>query len=272
MSLFQTLRIQRINQQTLILSASALTGAVTVLLHRSNHGACPNKVIKNQDTVEWHLDSLLFNHTQARVSSDFFVGHHEALSNMDGSEYGISHVPVILAASPMVSDIGVDNQELRKRRWWALNWLTLQSTSSNKNMKRRWYQRIGNTFFVITRGAEIVLRLSPLLIMTPVAVLVSAANSLFGNVCQTKESTITLTLGQMKRDDEADLFVHQFEIARATRENPGQTFASNLAWRYALYTLQSLGPAFCKLGQWLVCETQTSFNRDSYADNIILAI
>jgi hypothetical protein len=65
-----------------------------------------------------------------------------------------------------------------------------------------------------------------------------------------KKSDILSISGESSRDDDGDLLVKQLEIAHIRSVYPGQTRASNLAWRYTLYTLQSLGSAFCKLGPW----------------------
>ncbi|KAL7463838.1 hypothetical protein ACHAXS_004192 [Conticribra weissflogii] len=123
---------------------------------------------------------------------------------------------------------------------------------------------IKRTFLVLKRSLEIMIRLSPFLILTPTAMLVSRADFLwrgkptsigFGNNCsRLGEPTEKL----VAEDDEGDfIFLHRFDnndnqqfgrncIFDCSHEN----WASQLTWNYALYTLQTLGPAFVKLGQW----------------------
>ena len=69
-----------------------------------------------------------------------------------------------------------------------------------------------DAILVAIRSTEIALRLSPLLILTPAAILAAS---------------------------------------RATNaNNPNNNKTSELAWNYTLYTVQSLGPAFVKICQW----------------------
>ncbi len=67
-----------------------------------------------------------------------------------------------------------------------------------------------NAILVAWRSGEIMIRFSPLIILTPAAILNATAN------------------GNGKNDN----------------------YISDVAWNYSLYTIQQLGPAFIKLCQW----------------------
>merc|ERR1711884_99318 len=75
---------------------------------------------------------------------------------------------------------------------------------------------------VIIRTSEISLRFSPLLILTPAAILASKrykASSLKQNRINNNDAETT-------------------------------SIISDVAWKYTLYTIQKLGPAFIKISQW----------------------
>jgi len=122
------------------------------------------------------------------------------------SDKGIlhQHQTSILASSPTAVSKPI------KHKWWKFKWWqknTKQQYNTSIEKQSSWWNRIGKTFFVITRGIEITIRLCPLIVMTPTAMLVS----------------------------------------RCFRES---TWVSDISWGYTLHTLQCLGPAFVKLGQW----------------------
>mmetsp|Transcript_16723 Transcript_16723/g.31509 ORF Transcript_16723/g.31509 Transcript_16723/m.31509 type:complete len:688 (-) Transcript_16723:183-2246(-) len=129
-----------------------------------------------------------------------------------------------------------------------------------------WWKRIRQTFFVITRGMEILARLSPLLVLTPTAIAVSYIHPIWRKYAPTLFYLPSLTIesssnrSQLDRKDNDDIFTMQFQGSNITsqqQQNQQQyhhhhntTWASDLAWTYTLHTLQSLGPAFVKLAQW----------------------
>ncbi|KAL7536623.1 hypothetical protein ACHAXR_007289 [Thalassiosira sp. AJA248-18] len=172
-----------------------------------------------------------------------------------------------------------------RRSWWRFQ---LLRTSSNPQKKKssspqsywNWLQRIGQTFFVITRGIEIVARLSPLLILTPTSMVVSIIDPLlskgyfyFVGLCKKWNDNINVKTTfpvmdahdddyhhrEQEKTDDILFATHQFQDFNSNNNNnlmiphniPHQaTWASNLAWRYTIHTMQCLGPAFCKLAQW----------------------
>jgi hypothetical protein len=238
----------RINQQTLLLSVSAITGTTAAILlsRRQVESECSKEdEIKNYWIANFHsFTSDVAPLRQPRVLTQKQYDIHDGLSNHIGSS-----MPTILATSPIATGINVENNEVPTSRRWTFKWGSYQTTYSDESVTTTWLERIGKTFFVITRGVEIALRLSPLMILTPTAVVVSAADSFLKRMHNQKMNILS-TSGESRRDDDGDLFVKQFGVAQIRSVYPGQTWASNLAWRYTLYTLQSLGPAFCKLGQW----------------------
>jgi len=107
-----------------------------------------------------------------------------------------------------------------------------------------WWKRIGRAFFVVTRGIEIVVRLSPLLSLTPTAMVVSYIDPIIRRRCaQLFLRVHMLTVGggidhcHLGAQDTNFLLQH---------DNNNHTRASNLSWNYTLHTLQCLGPAFVK--------------------------
>ncbi len=89
-------------------------------------------------------------------------------------------------------------------------------------------QRLWDILMVLLRTTEISIRLSPLVILTPAAILAS------------------------KRLDEVS----------HNNKNTGTSILSKVAWKYTLYTIQKLGPAFIKISQW------ASTRRDIFPHNI----
>ena len=112
----------------------------------------------------------------------------------------------ILANSPTAIISKPIRQKRWKFKWWQNNNTKQQYDTSIIKNQSSWWNRIGKTFFVISRGVEIAVRLCPLIVMAPTAMLAS----------RFQEST----------------------------------WLSDISWRYTLHTLQCLGPAFVKLGQW----------------------
>ena len=111
-------------------------------------------------------------------------------------------------------------------------------------------QRIGQTLFVTTRGIEIMARLSPLIILTPTAMAVSYIDRISRNVIIQRRRRIKEV--DVRLGDDAS-FVPRFrQLCTLPRHDARfrTTWASDVAWRYLLWTLQCLGPAFVKLGQW----------------------
>jgi len=143
------------------------------------------------------------------------------------------------------------------------------SGAVNNDAKRStspsWWKRIRQTFFVITRGLEILARLSPLLVLTPTAIAVSYIHPIWRKYAPTLFYLPSLTIrnssnqSQFDREDNHDIFTMQFQESNMASQQQNQqqynhhhntTWASDLAWTYTLHTLQSLGPAFVKLAQW----------------------
>ena len=182
-------------------------------------------------------------------------------------------IPTILATSslPLINNndknpfTNIDKQLAKKRwSWWKLRWWN-SPTKSRPLVKSTWLQKIKQTFFVITRGIEIVVRLSPLLVLTPTAVVVSYVEPLWKHYATFLFENRNLAFIPLRGgvasacdEDEHYVFVHQLQDSLRNNQQQsdhhmpdhGHTWASNLAWRYTLHTLQSLGPAFVKLGQW----------------------
>jgi aarF domain-containing kinase len=129
----------------------------------------------------------------------------------------------------------------------------LASIHQTKEHKTRWLQRflerIKNTVFVIWRGGEIVVMFFPLIILAPTAFLVSYTNCIWKRLCDctNNDGSICLTSAPMEQSkaDACDESLHH-----SNNHDADATFASNIAWGYTLFTLQYLGPAFVKLGQW----------------------
>ena len=78
-----------------------------------------------------------------------------------------------------------------------------------------------DAIMVLLRTSEIGIRLSPLLILTPAAILVSSRRIQIEN--------------------------EQIMCSSSSNNN---NIISNMAWKYTLYTIQKLGPAFIKISQW----------------------
>jgi aarF domain-containing kinase len=123
-------------------------------------------------------------------------------------------------------------------------------------------RRIGQAFSVITRGAEIAARLSPLAILVPVAVVASYVDLTARGITRDNEigrRAIEEGAGGGGANDD-EFAPPRFRESNSSRRGDRRlattttttttTWASDLAWRYALFTLQRLGPAFVKLGQW----------------------
>jgi len=126
--------------------------------------------------------------------------------------------------------------------------------TKNKQHKTRWLQRlrqrIKNTVFVIWRGVEIVVMFSPLVILAPTAFIASYANDIWQRLCgHTDNGSIMLTSGYVIGEQSVAPGACDMSLLHH-RTYHDNTFASNIAWSYALFTLQHLGPAFVKLGQW----------------------
>ena len=163
----------------------------------------------------------------------------------------------ILAGSPHQGDISVQ-QSLTKpprQKWWRLQWWRQKQRQHSKNDTQNndtptWWQRLHRTVITLTRGIEIVVRLSPLLILTPTAMLVSNVKSLFNN----DNRSILLHNKREENGNNDDLFAitpFQSNISQQQHHHSNTTtWVSDLSWRYTLHTLQCLGPAFVKLGQW----------------------
>ena len=99
---------------------------------------------------------------------------------------------------------------------------------------------------MITRGIEIVVRLSPLVILTPTAVAVSYIHPVWKRYTHQREEDnlqSLLTLDGLQTNSNGNNPI-------CTCQQCTTSWVSNLSWRYTLHTLQSLGPAFVKLGQW----------------------
>lgn len=245
MSFIQAVKMGSNNQRALLVSASAFTGAIAALTcdHR-------NRLYSKASSDSLRDVCNLF--TWDKVSP--WIQHHSHLrhTNNEMDNANIS-TPVILASSPILSATTADKKMQSNVRWWRFQWMILPPTSSDHSTKSTWLQRIGKALFVITRGVEIVLRLSPLLILTPTAILVEYSNSMIKRM-RFANNEILSTSCELRIDDDDYLMLRpfqEFEVARMRNEHRG-TWAANLAWRYTLNTLQTLGPAFCKLGQWLV--------------------
>jgi len=133
----------------------------------------------------------------------------------------------------------------RRHRWtvilgkWA-RWGGAARSNDTDFSSSSWWSRF-QSVFVALRGLEIVLRLAPLAVLAPTAWLVDCVSPR-RNELESDGDRPALTRQ----------FTRQFQSMTSLRErnmNSGN-WASNLSWRYTLYSLQNLGPAFVKLGQW----------------------
>lgn len=123
------------------------------------------------------------------------------------------------------------------------------SKSDINNAKFTIGQRIGQTFFVATRGFEIMAILSPLIILTPTAMAVSYIDRICRKIVQQRRRLKEVNL----QISDGASFVPRFrQLCTLPRHDARfrTTWASDVAWRYLLWALQCLGPAFVKLGQW----------------------
>jgi len=92
-----------------------------------------------------------------------------------------------------------------------------------------WASTVWDAVLVLMRTTEVVIRLSPLLILTPAAMMLTPTHSSASTSC-----------------DES----HGHSPSHISTINPQTSKASDLAWRYTTYTIQKLGPVFVKLFQW----------------------
>ena len=116
--------------------------------------------------------------------------------------------------------------------------LSCSMVQKNQNNDRRIIEKIANkiiqharalwdAIMVLLRTSEIGLRFSPLIILTPAAILAS----------QRIDSANKISSSSLTMDTK--------NIGRNT------SIVSDVAWQYTLYTIQKLGPAFIKMGQQL---------------------
>ena len=242
----KTIRADRLIPRSFLIPASLMTsGMATALSCRCEDAKLSSDMVDANYREEQNNNNplVLGHHLSARRS---LIGWSFQTQNKNSTSKDSHNHPTILATFPR-TDSSSDSQAIDISRWWTFHLWSPQFQSSTN--KTTWLERISKTFFVITRGVEIVVRLSPLLILVPTSLLVSRADSLVRQLRQPKKSIILSTSSEMSVVDD-DLYVKQFEIAHARGVCVGQTWASNLAWRYTLHTLQVLGPAFSKLGQW----------------------
>ena len=89
-------------------------------------------------------------------------------------------------------------------------------------------QRLWDILMVLFRTTEIGIRFSPLVILTPAAILAS------------------------KRLDELISNQNSKDIINTKHKNNknNTSIVSDITWKYTLYTIQKLGPAFIKISQW----------------------
>ena len=117
---------------------------------------------------------------------------------------------------------------------------------------RRFTQRVKETVFVIWRGTEIVLMFSPLVILAPAAYIASYANTLWKRLLGNGSNGFMQVTSGIK--EEHAKATDELSDASHHRDGDGfkqnRTFVSKIAWSYTLFTLQHLGPAFVKIGQW----------------------
>ncbi len=124
---------------------------------------------------------------------------------------------------------------------------------TTKQHKSHWLQilstRVKNTVFVIWRGVEIVVMFSPLIILTPTALIASYTSAIWRRIVdRTNTNSILLTSGYVDDKQHNTTSVCEVEIHNSYTNH--ETFPSNIAWGYTIFALQYLGPSFVKLGQW----------------------
>lgn len=193
---------------------------------------------------------------------EFLHGHyHESSLALLTAARSPSSSPAMIhaATAHQLGNIGIESpaKAATTRRWWRLR-LWRRSSPPHQSSGEKgtiimspWWKRIGQTVFVMKRGMEIVVRLSPLLILVPTAAIVSYINPIWRRHIQFGSSYTepeVLTINHEKDDDM--LFAEQFQESNFPHHHRTSTWASDLAWMYTLHTLQCLGPAFVKLGQW----------------------
>ena len=214
-------------------STMAITGTMLVAAKLQYASLCKCDAEEKSEQEQYQDRSRITTNCHQYYSRDCFLP---------------TSTPIMLATcsstnAPLVDAINIEQpaQSTRRLWWWRL-----------KLKHKTWWKRIGQTFFVIARGIEIVARLSPLLILTPTAMVVSYIDPIwkrctnFGVPKKEKNDLEPLlTIEGLEKSDD-DIYTMQFQDSAYHHTS---TWAS-LAWSYTLHTLQCLGPAFVKLGQW----------------------
>eukprot|EP00571_Detonula_confervacea_P010934 CAMPEP_0172304412 /NCGR_PEP_ID=MMETSP1058-20130122/5831_1 /TAXON_ID=83371 /ORGANISM="Detonula confervacea, Strain CCMP 353" /LENGTH=711 /DNA_ID=CAMNT_0013015639 /DNA_START=87 /DNA_END=2222 /DNA_ORIENTATION=+ len=251
---------------TLAITASAFIAAKANCIPSSECEAGESSVREQSRQSPLQLTSNYDHHWHQDQDKQCKYEEGNAVQEKSRRHQNISINTMVLASSPSTpvihgAQFGTINdvQQFSKptRKWWRLQWWGRIPQTSRKSDTISWRQRIGRTFFVITRGIEIVARLSPLLILTPTAWAVSYIDPIwkryiYWNVGK-KEGDMKplLSVECLEKSGDDDMRVMQFqEFNTMQHDHQTTSWASNLAWSYTLHTLQCLGPAFVKLGQW----------------------
>lgn len=258
---------------TLAIPTSAFI--IATIKSNNNYSISPSQCQCQCEAGEGNNDNVVQEH-HLQLTSNY---HHD--DDVHQYQY-LSSSTMILASSPSSSSLqlgNINDDEVQQstikpipRKWWKLQWWGILPRASSRQRrgdnKLSWWGRIGQTVFVITRSIEIVARLSPLLLLTPTAMVVSYyycidpiywKRYVYSSI-KKKEDDLKplLTIEGLDNSGDDNMFTTQFQEEPKSIEHhqhhhhhhQSTTWASDLSWRYTLHTLQCLGPAFVKLGQW----------------------
>ena len=167
------------------------------------------------------------------VSTNHTPGHTSINLSTLSTDHQLETPQIILAYSPTVDAQLVIPPPLRKKRrsfWQRLRDWLLQC-----------WQNCQDIIFITIRTTEVVIRFSPLLLLTPASVLYEQYLShLYPTTIRASTTNGTSHYG----DDD-------YDPKSSSTSSSSLNWVSNYTWIYIRSAITSLGPAFAKLGQWI---------------------